>query len=197
MFSDESHSSKKLVDTARTEGPRRTLCYATGEYKQLVVVYSTELWVKPNHNSAFYSVAWKVVPTAANLSEATVRRLTNGNLDREGSTGTGPTAAAARHSTRPGASPTAYIPIGPTGTNARGATRAVASRASGERAGHGFLIHDGFDQDGAGQDAQAGGPPESERPETCRRRRFLFLNSTGYGAARGRRKKVIAAKENI
>ncbi|XP_039054889.1 REF/SRPP-like protein At1g67360 isoform X2 [Hibiscus syriacus] len=59
--------ARKLGHEARTNGPRGALCCAAGEYKQLVVVYSTKLWVKLNHNSAFHAMAEKVVPTAANL----------------------------------------------------------------------------------------------------------------------------------
>ncbi|KAK9001672.1 hypothetical protein V6N11_083450 [Hibiscus sabdariffa] len=58
----------QLVNEARTNGPRGALHYAAGEYKRLVVVCSSELWVKLNHNSTFHSMAEKVVPTAANLS---------------------------------------------------------------------------------------------------------------------------------
>ncbi|XVF43712.1 hypothetical protein PTKIN_Ptkin02bG0062800 [Pterospermum kingtungense] len=61
--------AQKLVNEARTNGPRGALHYAAAEYKQFVLVNSTKLWVKLNHNSAFHSVADKVVPTAANLSK--------------------------------------------------------------------------------------------------------------------------------
>lgn len=60
--------AQKFVSEARTNGPRGALHYAASEYKQFVLVNSTKLWVKLNHNSAFHSVAEKVVPTAANLS---------------------------------------------------------------------------------------------------------------------------------
>ncbi|XVF85259.1 hypothetical protein PTKIN_Ptkin17bG0103500 [Pterospermum kingtungense] len=59
----------KLVNEARTNGARRALHYAAAEYKMFVVVNSSNLWVKLNHNSTFHSVAEKVVPTAADLSE--------------------------------------------------------------------------------------------------------------------------------
>ncbi|GMJ08192.1 LD-associated protein 1, small rubber particle protein [Hibiscus trionum] len=60
--------ARTLINEVRTKGPRGALHYAAGEYKQLVVVCSTKLWVKLNHNSTFRSMAEKVVPTAANLS---------------------------------------------------------------------------------------------------------------------------------
>ncbi|KAA3463417.1 REF/SRPP-like protein [Gossypium australe] len=58
----------KLVDEARTNGPRGALHYATAEYKHLLIINSSKLWVKLNHNSAFHSVAGWVTPTAANWS---------------------------------------------------------------------------------------------------------------------------------
>ena len=63
-----AETAQKLVVEARTNGPRGALHYATAEYKQFVLMNSTKLWVKLNHNSVFHSVAKMVVPTAANLS---------------------------------------------------------------------------------------------------------------------------------
>ena len=64
-----TEKAQKLVDEARTSGPRGALHYAASEYKQFLLVNSTKLWVKLNHNSAFHSVTERVVPTAANFSE--------------------------------------------------------------------------------------------------------------------------------
>ncbi|XWS22756.1 hypothetical protein CRYUN_Cryun29cG0063600 [Craigia yunnanensis] len=64
-----AQKAQKLVDEARINGARGALRYAIAEYKLFVLVNSTKLWVKLNHNSAFHSVAEKVIPTAANLSE--------------------------------------------------------------------------------------------------------------------------------
>ncbi|XVE74779.1 hypothetical protein DITRI_Ditri12bG0045500 [Diplodiscus trichospermus] len=63
-----AQKAQTLVDAARTNGARGAFNYAAAEYKQFVLVNSTKLWVKLNHNSAFHSVADKVVPKAANLS---------------------------------------------------------------------------------------------------------------------------------
>ncbi|KAE8692584.1 Detected protein of confused Function [Hibiscus syriacus] len=63
----EDHVPAKAKQ-ARTNGPRRGVHYAVGQYKQLVVVCSAKLWVKLNHSSTFHLMAEKVVPTAANLS---------------------------------------------------------------------------------------------------------------------------------
>ncbi|GMJ13289.1 LD-associated protein 1, small rubber particle protein [Hibiscus trionum] len=64
-----TQKAQKLVDEARTNGPRGALHYAAAEYKNFLVVNSTKLWVKLNHNSTFNSVAEKVVPKAAELLE--------------------------------------------------------------------------------------------------------------------------------
>ncbi|EOX99856.1 hypothetical protein QUC31_014479 [Theobroma cacao] len=64
-----AEKAQKLVDEARSNGPWGALHYAADEYKHFVLVNSTKLWVKLNHNSAFHSVAQMVVPTAANLSD--------------------------------------------------------------------------------------------------------------------------------
>ncbi|XVF02755.1 hypothetical protein REPUB_Repub04eG0201200 [Reevesia pubescens] len=64
-----AQKAQKLVDEARTNGPRGALHYAAAEYKKFVLENSTKLWVKLNHNSAVHSVAEMVVPTTANLSE--------------------------------------------------------------------------------------------------------------------------------
>ena len=69
MVHKVAQKARKLVDEARTNGPRGAFHYAAAEYKHFVLVSSTKLWVKLNHNSAFHSVTEKVVPTAANLSE--------------------------------------------------------------------------------------------------------------------------------
>ncbi|KAK8590269.1 hypothetical protein V6N13_089031 [Hibiscus sabdariffa] len=58
----------QLVNEARTNGPQGALHYAAGEYKRLVVVCSSELWVKLNHNYTFLLMAEKVALTMANLS---------------------------------------------------------------------------------------------------------------------------------
>ncbi|XWS69249.1 hypothetical protein CRYUN_Cryun04dG0163100 [Craigia yunnanensis] len=63
-----AQKAQKLVVEARTNGPRGAFHYAAAEYKQFVLVNSTKLWVKLNHNSAFHSVAEMIVPKAANLS---------------------------------------------------------------------------------------------------------------------------------
>ncbi|KAE8692583.1 DNA-binding HORMA family protein [Hibiscus syriacus] len=60
--------ARKLGNEARTIGPRGAVRYAAGEYKQLLVVWSSKLWVKLNDSSTFHSMAKKVVPMAANLS---------------------------------------------------------------------------------------------------------------------------------
>ncbi|OMO88169.1 Rubber elongation factor [Corchorus olitorius] len=64
-----AQKAQKLVDEARTNGPRGAFNYAAAEYKHFIVVNSSKLWVKLNHNSAFHSVADKVVPTATKMSE--------------------------------------------------------------------------------------------------------------------------------
>ncbi|KAG4215213.1 hypothetical protein ERO13_A01G158200v2 [Gossypium hirsutum] len=66
MAAQKAH---KLIDEARTNGARGALHYAATEYKQLVLVSSTKVWVKLNRSSAFHSVAEKIVPTASNLSD--------------------------------------------------------------------------------------------------------------------------------
>ncbi|KAE8716608.1 REF/SRPP-like protein [Hibiscus syriacus] len=64
-----TQKAQELVDEARTNGPRGALHYAAVEYKNLMVVNSTKLWVILNHNSTFNSVTERVVPKAAELSE--------------------------------------------------------------------------------------------------------------------------------
>ncbi|MBA0556487.1 hypothetical protein Golob_026584 [Gossypium lobatum] len=64
-----TQKAQKLVEEARTNGARGALHYAAAEYKNLVLVSSTKLWVKLNRNSTFKSVTEKVVPKAANLCE--------------------------------------------------------------------------------------------------------------------------------
>ncbi|XP_022733391.1 REF/SRPP-like protein At1g67360 isoform X2 [Durio zibethinus] len=64
-----AQKAQKLVGEARTNGARGALHYAAAELKQFVLATSTKLWVKLNNNSAFHSVAEKVIPTATNLSE--------------------------------------------------------------------------------------------------------------------------------
>ncbi|KAK9008342.1 hypothetical protein V6N11_075240 [Hibiscus sabdariffa] len=64
-----TQKAQKLVDEARTNGARGALLYAAAEYKNFLVLNSTKLWVKLNHNSTFNSVTERVVPKAAELSE--------------------------------------------------------------------------------------------------------------------------------
>ncbi|XP_038999585.1 REF/SRPP-like protein At1g67360 [Hibiscus syriacus] len=64
-----TQKAQKLVDEARTNGPRGALHYAAAEYKNFVVVNSMKLWVILNRNSTFNSVTERVVPKEAELSK--------------------------------------------------------------------------------------------------------------------------------
>lgn len=81
----------------------------------------------------------------------------NGELGRDGATRTRSAAAATEHATGAGAGPAADVAVGPAGTEAGDTAGAVAGGAAGEGPGHGLLVHHRFDQNGAGEDAEAGG----------------------------------------
>lgn len=84
-------------------------------------------------------------------------RPTNRYLNGEGPTGTRPSTAAARHAARAGAGPAPHIAVRPPRAYARDPTRSIATGAPVKWAGHGLLVHDGFDQSGTGQDAESRG----------------------------------------
>lgn len=84
-------------------------------------------------------------------------RPTNRQLNGEGPTGTGSSTAATRHAARAGAGPAPNIAVRPPRAHARDPTRSVATGAPVKWAGHGLLVHDGFNQSGTGQDAESRG----------------------------------------
>lgn len=69
LIQKTSQKAHKLVNEAQTGGPRAALHYAVSEYKQLLVSQSMKIWGGLNKCPPFHTVAVKVVPAAAHLSE--------------------------------------------------------------------------------------------------------------------------------
>lgn len=92
------------------------------------------------------------------LNSLKVRPLTNRDLNRDGSTRTRSSAAAARRATRPGTTPATDVTVGPAGAEASDPARAVATRAPRElgwtTTHHGVLDYHGLDKNRPGQHAQ-------------------------------------------